>query len=144
MNTRKWPTIELNTELQKLEARANQFLKRLGMKHKVVVQNDSWSDSGIEFDGTGIGVSISTASENTILGAKESIAYGAYTTHFIPGVRYHRDGSGTPDDCELNFLCEAKNPEEALIQAIKVLCEFEISLVLEAEAEDAFAMDVYV
>jgi len=130
----------MNAELLKLEDRTNQFLKKINSKHKVVVQNDSWSDPGIEFDGTGIGISMSFSQyhEATINGTVtiDKLTYAVYTSKFIPGTRYHRDGSGTPDDVDIIQVGESFNLDEVIMLAILELVKFDFNQMLDDEADE--------
>lgn len=130
----------LHDALPSLVIRASRFLEVLGLKHKVNANNDKHTDPNIEFDGTGIGVSIFWGEQPTITGTKPRVEYGVFTTSYDPGVRYYPDGSGEPPSWDVEEYGESSfNQDDVLIQAIQVLVKNELELFTEAEADEAFA-----
>lgn len=45
---------------------------------------------------------------------------------FIPGTRYHPDGSGTPDDVDVQDVLQTSDPNAAVLTAIQTLIEMRL------------------
>lgn len=110
--------------MQQLVNRANEFISHLGLKYGLNIQEMQGTDSTLEFDGTGIGVIILDE------------GYAAYQERICGGCRMRWDGSGEPDEGELEIFNGVwKDPGDALIEAIKRLVAVELGRLVEEEAQ---------
>ena len=126
--------------LPNLVDRAHKFLQELGWSFNIRVDDDPWSDPLIEFDATGIGVSIFWDERETINGKKPVVKFGAYATVYDPGVLYYPDGSGQPPSEDMVELGEAnERPDQPLTEALKAIVEQRIIQLQEHEADEAEA-----
>lgn len=125
---------ELHDALPSLVIRAEQFLEVLGIERKINANNDKHTDPSIEFDGTGIGVSIFWGEQPTIVGTIPRVEYGAVKNTYNPG------GREEPPSWEIEEVGESSfNQDDVLIQAIQELVRGELENFTEAEADEAFA-----
>jgi hypothetical protein len=126
--------------LPSLVSRAHKLMSELGWQFNVRIDDDAWSDPLIEFDETGIGVTIFWGERETINGKKPVVKFGAYATTYDPGVRYYPDGSGQPPSEDLVDLGEAdERPDGPLTEALKAIVEQRIMHLQEHEADEAEA-----
>lgn len=109
--------------MQKLATRAQEFLSHLGLKYGLNIQEMQGTDSTLEFDGTGVGVIVLDD------------GFAAYQERVVYGCRMRWDGSGEPDEGELEIIGGVwKGPDDALIEAIKRLVAVELGRLVEDEA----------
>lgn len=113
-----------------------------GLKTEIRVDDNPWSDPSIEFDATGIGVSITWDDVSSLSGSRKVVTYCAYATVFHPGVMYYPDGSGEPPSEDLIDLGKAStNPDGPLTEAFKALVEHRLNELFEYEADEQYAAE---
>jgi hypothetical protein len=131
-------SLQLLDKLPFLVERANEFLNTLGLKVQVVQHSEKWYDPGIELGDSGIGITITWGTRPSIAGRIDEVQFSAYKTVHIPGNRW------VPDDADIIDLSVASsNCENAIIEAIKEYVRFVICQKLDAEADDAYAEEIY-
>lgn len=103
-------------------------------------EEDQYHDGQVEIDRFSIAVvkyipdNRRVTHSGSLYYPEEREGYQVYTTTHIPGVRYHSDGSGTPDDVSVD---EYGKPHPTFDRALTVV----LGLILKSSLEDFFEIE---
>lgn len=127
----------------KLAERAKQLVDVAFGEGKVTIEateTDKFFDGSVTFNGEFGIMEIDIEAGVT---KKQVRAYQVYAMTYIPGVMYHRDGSGTPPDMDVNDVGEPHlRFDDAVVAVLKLVLDSRLSDFLVAEDEDRLAKEL--
>lgn len=127
----------------KLAERAKQLADVAFGEGKVTIEStetDKFFDGGVTFNGE---IGIMEVEAEVFITKKKVSAYQVYTMTYVPGVMYHKDGSGTPPDMDVNDVGEPHGKfDDAVVAALRLVLDKRMEDFLVAEDEDRFAKDL--
>lgn len=127
----------------KLAERAKQLAAVAFGEGKVTIEStetDKFFDGGVTFNGE---IGIFEVEIEAGITKKQVSAYQVYTMTYIPGVMYHKDGSGTPPDMDVNDVGEPHRKfDDAVVAALRLVLDKRMEDFLVAEDEDMLAKEL--